>query len=108
MQELEHQVQELTHQLGTGPHSVRVLELESECKLAEERIAELESQLATAAPMLDAPGNPSLPISPVFPLPSPPPFAPPLPPPAPFCPPLPCYGLGQREAWVNHELLSHT
>lgn len=50
-------MQELTHQLGTGPHSVRVLELESECKLAEERIAELESQLATAAPMLGA-GNP--------------------------------------------------
>ena len=51
-------MQELTQQLGTGPHSVRVLELESECKLAEERIAELESQLATAAPTLDAPGKP--------------------------------------------------
>lgn len=47
-------MQELTHQLGSGPHSVRVLELESECKLAEERIAELESQLATTAPMLGA------------------------------------------------------
>ena len=54
LQELEHQVQELTHQLGTGPHSVPVLELESECKLAEERIAELESQLATTAPVLGA------------------------------------------------------
>ena len=67
---------ELTHQLGTGPHSVRVLELESECKLAEERITELESQLATAAPMLDAPGSPFLPTL------SPPPSAP---------PPLPCH-----------------
>lgn len=47
-------MQELTHQLGTGPHSVQVLELESECKLAEERIAELESQLATTAPTLGA------------------------------------------------------
>lgn len=89
LQELEHQVQELTHQLGTGPHSVRVLELESECKLAEERIAELESQLATAVPMLDAAGSPPTP-----PFPSPP-----------F--PLPCSGLGQREAWVHHELLSN-
>lgn len=48
-------MQELTHQLGTEAQSVRVLELESERKLAEERIAELESQLAVA-PMLDAQG----------------------------------------------------
>ena len=34
---------------------MRVLELESERKLAEERIAELESQLA-AAPTFNAPG----------------------------------------------------
>ena len=60
-------MQELTHHLGTGLHSVRVLELESECKLAEERVAELESQLATAAPMLDAPGNSSPPPPPPFP-----------------------------------------
>lgn len=48
-------MQELTQQLGTEAQSVQVLELESERKLAEERIAELESQLAAAA-MLDAPG----------------------------------------------------
>lgn len=45
MQELEHQVQELTQQAGSSSDSARVLELESERKLAEERIAELESQL---------------------------------------------------------------
>lgn len=49
-------MQDLTRQLGSEAQSVRVFELESECKLAEERIAELESQLA-AAPMLDAPGE---------------------------------------------------
>lgn len=58
-------MQELTQQLGTGAHSVRVLELESERKLAEERVAELEIQLA-AASMLDAPGTASqLAIAPV-------------------------------------------
>lgn len=39
-------MQQLTQQMDTGSHSQRVLELESERKLAEERIAELESQLA--------------------------------------------------------------
>ena len=48
-------MQDLTHQLGSEAQSVRLLELESERKLAEERIAELESQLATA-PTVDAPG----------------------------------------------------
>ena len=48
MQELEHQVQELTQQAGSNSDSARVLELESEHKLAEERIAELESQLNAA------------------------------------------------------------
>ena len=48
MQELEHQVQELTQQAGSSSDSAHVLELESERKLAEERIAELESQLNVA------------------------------------------------------------
>ncbi len=48
MQELEHQVQELTQQAGSNSDSARVLELESERRLAEERIAELESQLNAA------------------------------------------------------------
>ena len=49
LQELEHQMVQLTQQVNTGQHSVRVLELESERRLAEERIAELESQLAAAS-----------------------------------------------------------
>lgn len=48
MQELEHQVQDLTQQAGSNSDSARVLELESERRLAEERIAELESQLNAA------------------------------------------------------------
>ena len=40
--------QQLRQQLAGGAESVRVLELQSERKLAEERIAELESQLAAA------------------------------------------------------------
>lgn len=37
-------MQELTQQAGSNSDSARVLELESERKLAEERIAELEIQ----------------------------------------------------------------
>ncbi|KAL0050284.1 hypothetical protein WJX82_008110 [Trebouxia sp. C0006] len=47
-EELEHQVQDLTQQAGSNSDSARVLELESERRLAEERIAELESQLNAA------------------------------------------------------------
>ncbi|KAL0042207.1 hypothetical protein WJX77_006142 [Trebouxia sp. C0004] len=47
-EELEQQVQELTQQAGSNSDSARIHELESERKLAEERIAELESQLNAA------------------------------------------------------------
>ncbi len=50
MQELEHQVQDLTEQVTSCSESVRIRELETERKLAEERIAELEGQLNGAAP----------------------------------------------------------
>lgn len=45
MQELEQQVQELTQQATSSSDSAHILELETERKLAEERIAELEGQL---------------------------------------------------------------
>ena len=45
MQELELQVEDLIHQKQDSTESVRIRELESERKLAEERIAELEAQL---------------------------------------------------------------
>ena len=45
MQELELQIEDLTHQKQNSTESVRIRELESERKLAEERIAELEAQL---------------------------------------------------------------
>lgn len=48
MQELQQQVQELTQQAGSNSDSVSILELKSERRLAEERIAELETQLNAA------------------------------------------------------------
>lgn len=48
LQELENQVQDLSQQVNSSSESVRIRELETERKLAEERIAELESQLQLA------------------------------------------------------------
>ncbi|KAL0041347.1 hypothetical protein WJX79_000374 [Trebouxia sp. C0005] len=47
-EELQQQVQELTQQAGSNSDSVSILELKSERRLAEERIAELETQLNAA------------------------------------------------------------
>lgn len=46
LQDLERQLEDLTQQMQDRKESVRIQELESERRLAEERIAELESQLA--------------------------------------------------------------
>lgn len=45
LQDLEQQLEDLTQQMQNSTESVHVKELESERRLAEERIAELESQL---------------------------------------------------------------
>ena len=46
LQDLERQLEDVTQQMQNSTESVRIRELESERRLAEERIAELEGQLA--------------------------------------------------------------